>query len=84
MNAVGSDRKLLLSSREVADMLGFSRATLHRLVKAGKIECIRFAINSVYFTQQQVDEFIERHRKRYAPSSIGNNARMPAGASGNS
>ncbi len=61
---------LLFRSSDAAKYLGISRATLHRLTKAGKIECIRFAENSVYFTQQQLNEFIERHRTRYNPKSI--------------
>jgi excisionase family DNA binding protein len=58
---------LLLKSTEAADRLGISRTTLHRLVKAGKLECVRFAVNSIYFTDQQLNEFIERHRKQYQP-----------------
>jgi len=59
--------KILLKSNEAADRLGISTTTLHRHVKAGKIECIKFSANSIYFTQQQLDEFVERHRKRYIP-----------------
>ncbi|MCB9368885.1 MAG: helix-turn-helix domain-containing protein [Calditrichaeota bacterium] len=59
---------VLLKSPEAAAILGISTTTLHRYVKAGKIECVRFAGNSVYFTQQQLDEFVDRHRKRYSPN----------------
>jgi predicted site-specific integrase-resolvase len=58
----------LAKSIDAATILGISTTTLHRYVKAGKIECVRFAKNSVYFTQQQLDEFIDRHRKRYTPN----------------
>ncbi len=59
--------KALLKSSEAAAKLGISKTTIHRLVKAGKLECVRLAANSVYFTEQQLDEFIDRHRKRYSP-----------------
>lgn len=61
---------LLFRSSDAAKYLGISRTTLHRLTKAGKIECIRFAANSIYFTQQQLDEFVDRNRKRYNPKGI--------------
>ncbi|MBK8127351.1 MAG: helix-turn-helix domain-containing protein [bacterium] len=47
------ETKLLLTSSEAAAKLGISKTTIHRLVKAGKLECIKLAKNSVYFTQQQ-------------------------------
>ena len=59
--------KLLMKSTEVAHKLGISKATLHRWVKAGKIECVRIETNSVYFTQDALDEFIQVNRKMYRP-----------------
>ncbi len=60
----------LLRSSEAAERLGISKTTIHRLVKAGKMECVQLAKNSVYFTDQQLDEFIERHKKRLTPRQI--------------
>ena len=59
---------ILVRSSEAAAMLGISKTTIHRLVKAGKLECVQLAVNSIYFTQQQLDEFVDRHRKQYAPN----------------
>jgi len=62
-----NNQSQLLKSTEAADHLGISKTTLHRMVKSGKLECVRFATNSIYFTEQQLNEFIERHRKQYQP-----------------
>ena len=64
------NQHVLLKSSEAAERLGISKTTIHRLVKAGKMECVQLAKNSVYFTDQQLDEFIERHKKRLAPRQI--------------
>jgi len=61
---------LLLKSSEAATQLGVSKSTLHRWVKAGKIECVRIEENSVYFTREAIKEFIQRYRKRYEPASV--------------
>lgn len=58
----------LIKSSDAAAKLGISKTTIHRLVKAGKLECVQLAANSIYFTQQQLDEFVDRHRKRYSPN----------------
>ena len=62
---------VMMKAVEAANILGVDKSTIHRWVKAGKIECIRIERNSVYFTQDQIDEFIDRHRKRYEPALIG-------------
>ncbi|MBU0691492.1 helix-turn-helix domain-containing protein [bacterium] len=61
---------MLLKSSEAAERLNISKTTLHRYVKAGRLSCVRFAANSVYFTEQQLSEFIEQYRKRYQPRRI--------------
>ena len=58
---------LLLKSSDAATRLGVSVTTLHRWVKAGRIECIRIEKNSVFFTPDALEEFIRRHRKHYRP-----------------
>ncbi len=60
--------KILIRASEAAATLGISKTTIHRLVKAGKLECVQLAANSIYFTQQQLDEFVDRHRKQYTPN----------------
>ena len=64
------NQSILFKSSEAAERLGISKTTIHRMVKAGKLECVQLAANSVYFTQQQLDEFIERHKKRLTPRQI--------------
>ncbi|MBZ0266036.1 helix-turn-helix domain-containing protein [bacterium] len=61
------EKPLLRTSKETAEMLGISRSTLHRWVKAGKIPCIRIEQNSVYFTTDDIDKFIEESRTRFKP-----------------
>jgi excisionase family DNA binding protein len=60
----------LLKSSEAATRLGISKSTLHRWVKAGKIECIQVERNAVYFTEAALAAFVERHRKLYAPRKV--------------
>jgi excisionase family DNA binding protein len=60
-----NNQSLLLRSSEAASRLGISKSTLHRWVKAGKIER-----NSVYFTRQALEDFMRRHRKEYRPRNL--------------
>jgi excisionase family DNA binding protein len=60
---------LLMKSSEAAARLGVSLTTLHRWVRSGKIECIRIEKNSVFFTQDALEEFVHKHRKKYRPQS---------------
>lgn len=61
---------LLLKSSEAATRLGVSKSTLHRWVRAGKLECIQIERNAVYFTQEALAAFVERHRKLYQPRNV--------------
>ena len=61
---------LLLKASQVAIQLGVSKSTLHRWVKAGKIECVRVERNSVYFTREAIETFIDKHRKCYTASKV--------------
>jgi hypothetical protein len=63
-------QSLLPKSTEAADRLCINRTILHSMVKSRKLECVRFAANSIYFTEQQLNEFIERHRKQYQPRKM--------------
>jgi excisionase family DNA binding protein len=64
------NQSLLLKSSEAANRLGISTSTLHRWVKAGRIECVRIERNSVYFTHQALEDFVRRHRKEYRPHNV--------------
>jgi excisionase family DNA binding protein len=61
---------ILIKSAKAAQRLGVSRATLHRWVKAGKIECIQVETNSIYFTQEALDAFVQGNRKMYQPRNM--------------
>mgnify|MGYP001156503060 CR=1 FL=1 len=61
---------MLMKSTEAAGILGVSKATLHRWTKAGKIECVQVEVNSIYFTQDALDDFIQRNRKNFSPRNV--------------
>jgi excisionase family DNA binding protein len=61
---------MLLKSSEAAAQLGISKSTLHRWVKAGKIECIQIERNAIYFTPDALAAFVEKHRKHYQPRDL--------------
>lgn len=56
--------QLTKPAKEVADILGVHPNTLLRWVKAGKIECVRSARNSMRFTYDQVERYINTHREQ--------------------
>lgn len=60
---------LLIKSAEAAKRLGVSRATLHRWVKAGKIACIQIERNAIYFTEDDLMQFIAASKTKYSPSA---------------
>ena len=62
--------KMLIKSTDAAAKLGVSKSTLHRWVKAGKIECVQVESNSIYFTHDALDTFIQEYRKKYNPSIL--------------
>jgi excisionase family DNA binding protein len=51
----------LFDRESLADYLRISTDTVDRLVKAGKLGCVRIG-SQVRFTLEDVDAFIERHR----------------------
>jgi excisionase family DNA binding protein len=65
-----TNESLLLKSSDAAKQLGVSTSTLHRWVKAGRIECIQIERNSVYFTPEALDAFIQKHSKLYKPRNV--------------
>lgn len=56
--------ELTKPAREVANILRIHPNTLFRIVKAGKLECVKMGRNSMHFTYDQVCEFINNHRER--------------------
>jgi len=65
-----TNESLLLKSSDAAKQLGVSTSTLHRWVKAGRIECIQIERNSVYFTPEALEAFIQKYRKLYQPRNL--------------
>lgn len=60
---------LLLKSTEAAMRLGISPSTLHRWVKAGKIDCIYIERNAIYFTPEALESFVRKNRRQYQPQN---------------
>jgi excisionase family DNA binding protein len=52
----------LLRTKEVATMLNFDVATVQRRVRAGQLRCIRLGPNTLRFTLEDVQAFIEKGR----------------------
>jgi excisionase family DNA binding protein len=52
----------LFDRESLAEYLRLSTDTVDRLVKAGKLPCVRIG-HQVRFTYEDVDGFIERHRR---------------------
>ena len=52
----------LFDRESLAEYLRLSTDTVDRLVKAGKLPCVRIG-QQVRFTVEDVDGFIERHRR---------------------
>ena len=55
------DRNLLFTPQEASRLLRISTVTLWRLRRAGKISFRRVA-SKVIFTQQDLDDYLERQR----------------------
>lgn len=49
----------LLSPKEVADILGISVKTVHKLVRDGKLGCVQVTSKERRFTEEQVRGYIE-------------------------
>lgn len=54
--------ELLKPAGAVAKVLQISPTTLRRLVKSGKIECIKPSKTSMFFTYDQVCQYIDKFR----------------------
>jgi excisionase family DNA binding protein len=49
----------LLSTKDVAEILGISAKTVNKLVREGKLGCVQVTTKERRFTEQQVEGFIE-------------------------
>jgi len=65
-----SDDQLIHTLKVVSKKFGRSRQTIMSWVNAGQLPCVRIKRNSVYFTQQQLDDFIERHIEVHSPLKV--------------
>ena len=53
------DLPKLLYPRDVAQLLGISVKTVHKLVRDGKLGCVQVTTKDRRFTQEQVQHYIE-------------------------
>jgi hypothetical protein len=71
-NNGSNGKRLLIPLKEAAEMLCMCRQTLMIHVKAGRLPCIRFAPNSVFFRPEDIECFIVKHLEKYQPTTIPN------------
>ncbi len=50
----------LLTTKQVVEMLGISRSTLHRLIEAGVLKPVRFLARNLRFRLEDVEELANR------------------------
>ena len=67
------DLPQLLQPREVAQLLGISVKTVHKLVRDGKLGCVKVTQRDRRFTEDQVQHYIE-DCTRNAPTKIDREA----------
>jgi excisionase family DNA binding protein len=63
------DLPKLLYSRDVAQVLGISVKTVHKLVRDGKLGCVQVTTKDRRFTKEQVQHYIESCTTK-APAKI--------------
>lgn len=56
----------LLSSNEVAEILGISTKTVNKLVREGKLGCVQVTSRERRFTKAQIQSYIEDKSKKPA------------------
>ena len=49
----------LLSPKDVAEILGISVKTVHKLVRDGKLGCVQVTSKERRFTEEQVQDYVE-------------------------
>jgi excisionase family DNA binding protein len=61
----------LLKTKQAADYLAIGERQLQYEVGKGNIRCVRFGKNCIRFTQEDLDEYVNRHRT-VCPTAGGN------------
>jgi len=69
-NSGNNGRRLLIPLQEAAEQLSMCRQTVMRHVYEGDSDCIRFSPKAVFFTIDDLQQFIEKHRLHYDPIKI--------------
>ncbi|MBT7619013.1 MAG: helix-turn-helix domain-containing protein [Calditrichaeota bacterium] len=64
------NKRLLIPLKDVATMLSMCRQTVMEHVKRGQLVCVRLGKNSVYFTEDDLSNFITKHRIKYTQTEI--------------
>jgi excisionase family DNA binding protein len=59
--SIGIER--LLSPKDVAEILGISVKTIHKLVRDGKLGCVQVTARERRFTEAQIEAYIEVQSK---------------------
>lgn len=63
--------KTLLTEREAAHYFGWSVYTMREFRKRGEIDFIKFNQRTIRYTQEQLEDFKERHLSRAAKQEKG-------------
>lgn len=56
--------KKLMTAKQVADILGVSVKTVHKLVREGKLGCVQVTSKERRFAEEQVRAYIEAQSKK--------------------
>lgn len=59
----GAQPLRLMNADDVAEVLGITKKTVHKLVRDGKLGCVEITERDRRFTAEQVREFIDGHSK---------------------
>ncbi len=59
-----------LTLQQVAHRFGKCRQTIMIWVNKGRLDCVRATPTSVYFTEAQIENFIDRHTQHYSPAEV--------------
>lgn len=49
---------------EVAKMLGVTRMTIHRYIKAGKLECFKLSDRLIRISKADIDKFVKTNARK--------------------
>ncbi len=69
-NTLHSDKRLLIPLREAAEMLGMCCQTVMKFVYEGDLDCVRFSAKSVFFTHDDLNNFIQKFKMHHSPLEV--------------